>query len=382
MNDRQGSSKKVVILGTAWPMRGGLAAYNERLAREFTGRGYEVVIYGFRVQYPAFLFPGKTQFSSMPHPEGLDIRSRVNSVNPFNWFRTAWEIRRINPHLLIIKFWLPFMAPCLGTIAGGVRWRRKTKVISVVDNMIPHEKRPGDRWLSRLFVRNVHGFVAMSEKVMHDISLFDARKPRVLCMHPLYDHFGELMPKMDAQKQLGLSPGGRYILFFGLIRDYKGLDILLRAMADPRINALEVKLLVAGEFYSDPAPYMKLIHDLALEKNLVLNTEFIPDDRVALWFNAADMVVQPYKSATQSGVTQIAYHFHKPMVVTRVGGLPEMVPHDVAGYVVDPQYDAVADAIYDFYSRKREASLAEGVAKEKNKYSWSNMVDAILSVCD
>jgi D-inositol-3-phosphate glycosyltransferase len=380
MENKSTSKGKVVILGTAWPLRGGLAAYNERLAHEFTAMGYETVIVGFSMQYPAILFPGKSQYSTMPKPTGLDIRSRVNSVNPLNWIRTAREIRKLNPDLLIIKFWLPFMAPCLGTIAGLVRRGRKTKVVSVVDNMIPHEKRPGDKLFSRYFVKRVHGFVAMSQSVLNDIGLFDQKKPKRLCMHPLYDHFGAITPAVQAQESLGLKLNARYVLFFGLIRDYKGLDILLEAMADPRLRSAGVTLLVAGEFYADPGPYHQLIADLALEEHVVLKTQFIPDDQVADWFNAADLVVQPYKSATQSGVTQIAYHFHKPMVVSNVGGLPEMVPHDVAGYVVEPKADEVADAIADFYSNKRAEPLVAGVIREKKKYSWEKMANTIIAV--
>ncbi len=316
----------------------------------------------------------------MPRPEGLEIKARVNSVNPLNWFRTAREIRKLNPDLLIIKYWLPFMAPCLGTIAGLVKRGRKTRVVSVVDNMIPHEKRPGDHLLSKYFVRRVHGFVAMSESVLHDIALFDHQKPRVLCMHPLYDHFGEPTPKHTARENLGLKAEGRYILFFGLIRDYKGLDVLLHAMADPRLKESGVKLLVAGEFYSDPAPYHQLIKEKDLSDRVVLHDGFIPDNEVANYFNACDLVVQPYKSATQSGVTQIAYHFNKPMVVTNVGGLPEMVPDGIAGYVVEPDPLAVAGAVNDFYASDREEELIKGVEKEKEKYAWSHLTDAIMSV--
>ncbi len=374
------NSKTIVILGTAWPLRGGLAAYNERLAREYIAQGHRVILYGFRLQYPSFLFPGKSQYSQMPEPDGLDIRARVNSINPLNWFRTAKEIRRLNPDLLVIKYWLPFMAPCLGTIAKLVKRRRKTRVVSVVDNMIPHERRPGDRLLSGYFVQQVDGFVAMTESVLEDIAGFDRKKPRVLCMHPLYDHFGDRTPKDDARSVLGLVPDAKYILFFGLIRDYKGLDILLRAMTDQRIRELDVKLIVAGEFYSDPTQYHHMIEVMKLEDDIIMHSEFIPDDKVAYYFNAADLVVQPYKSATQSGVTQIAYHFHKPMIVTNVGGLPEMVPDGIAGYVVSPDHTEVADAIADFYNNNREQAMSEAVAIEKLKYSWTTLTEKIAGV--
>lgn len=377
MSDRK---MRVAILGTAWPLRGGLAAYNERLAREYTEQGHEVVIFGFSMQYPGFLFPGKSQYSTSPAPQGITIRTMVNSVNPLNWIRVAREIRKFNPDLLIIKYWLPFMAPCLGTIAKLVSRKRKVRVVSVVDNMIPHERRPGDTLFSKYFVKQVDGFVAMSESVLRDIGTFDRVKPKKLCMHPLYDHFGAIGSRTEACDALGIDPDNRYILFFGLIRDYKGLDILLQAMANPAIKDLGIKLIVAGEFYSDPTPYLHMIELLNIQDRVLLHEGFIPDEKVAHYFNCSDLVVQPYKSATQSGVTQIAYHFHKPMLVSNVGGLPEMVPHGVAGYVTEPDATQVAEAIIDFYTHQRGAAMSQAVAAEKLKYSWKAMTEAIAEV--
>ncbi len=371
---------KIVILGTAWPLRGGLAAYNHRLAEEYRRQGHEVVIFGFSLQYPAFLFPGKSQYSDEPAPEGLEIRAVVNSINPLNWLKIGRAIKNLQPDLLIIKFWLPFMAPCLGTISGIVRRNRKTKVISVVDNMIPHEHRPGDRVFTRYFVKRVDGFVAMTQSVLDDIALFDRNKKRILCPHPLYDHFGSIMPAQEARKALSIDPETRLILFFGLIRDYKGLDILIRAMAEPEVRNLGIRLLVAGEYYTKPDLYLDLINHLGLSENIILHTEFIPDSKVALYFNAADLVVQPYKTATQSGVTQIAYHFNKPMVVTDVGGLAEMVPDGIAGYVVKPEPGAVAKAIVDFYNKEKSEVLTAGVMGEKSKYTWLRLTEAIQQI--
>ncbi|HRZ43067.1 MAG TPA: glycosyltransferase [Bacteroidales bacterium] len=371
---------KIVILGTAWPLRGGLAAFNHRLAEEYGRQGHEVVIFGFRLQYPSFLFPGKSQYSEEPAPEGLNIRPVVNSVNPLNWLINGRRIRKLAPDLLIIKFWLPFMAPCLGTIAGIARRNGKTRVISVVDNMIPHEHRPGDEVFTRYFVKRVDGFVAMTQSVLDDIALFDAHKKRLLCPHPLYDHFGDTMQPTKAREALGIDPSTKLLLFFGLIRDYKGLDILIRAMAEPSVKSLGIKLLVAGEYYTKPEQYLDLIHHLGLSESILLHTAFIPDSKVALYFNAADLVVQPYKTATQSGVTQIAYHFNKPMVVTRVGGLAEMVPDGIAGYVVDPEPGAVAAAISEFYREEKSDTLTAGVIAEKSKYTWKRLTEAIDSL--
>ena len=369
---------KVIILGTAWPYRGGLAAFNERLAREYQGQGHEVEVVTFTLQYPGFLFPGKTQYSDEPAPEGLRIVRRLNAINPFNWVRVGRYIRRQRPDLIVTKFWLPFMAPALGTV-NRVAKRQGTRRISILDNLIPHEKRPGDRLFARYFVHSVDGMVAMSRSVLADVDLFDPKhlKARAFCPHPLYDHYGAAMGAGEARRLLGLPEEGRYVLFFGFIRDYKGLDLLLDAMADERLREAGVRLVVAGEFYGDPKPYMEQIERLRLGDRVVLKTDFIPDHEVNRYFCAADLVAQPYKTATQSGVTQIAFHFEKPMLVTRVGGLPEIVPDGKVGFVVEPQARPIADALLRFYNEGWGTRLTEGVREEKKKYAWGNMTKAI-----
>jgi glycosyltransferase involved in cell wall biosynthesis len=373
---------KIVILGTAWPYRGGLAIYNERLAREFSAENDDVTIHTFSLQYPSFLFPGKTQYSSEPEPTDLNIIRSLNSVNPFNWIKTGRTIREMKPDILIIKFWLPFMAPALGKVARMVRRNGKTRVVSILDNIIPHERRPGDRLLSRYFTRSVDGFVAMSESVLEDLGQFDTAKPRVFCPHPLYDNFGPKATREESLSFLGLDPSKRYMLFFGLIRDYKGLDLILRAYADSRFRKMEVRLIVAGEFYSGSEKYFELEKELGLEGLVVWKSDFVPDSEVKYCFGAADIIVQPYKSATQSGVTQIAYHFEKPMLVTDVGGLAEIVPHGSVGYVVKPDMDEIADALTDFFKNNRQEEFTEGILKEKKKYSWSNMTRSVRKAAE
>ncbi len=373
---------KIVILGTAWPYRGGLAIYNERLAREFSAENDNVTIHTFSLQYPSFLFPGKTQYSSEPEPTDLNIIRSLNSVNPFNWIKTGRTIREMKPDILIIKFWLPFMAPALGKVARIVRRNGKTRVVSILDNIIPHERRPGDRLLSRYFTRSVDGFVAMSESVLEDLGQFDTAKPRVFCPHPLYDNFGPKATREESLSFLGLDPSKRYMLFFGLIRDYKGLDLILRAYADSRFRKMEVRLIVAGEVYSGSEKYFELEKELGLEGLVVWKSDFVPDSEVKYCFGAADIIVQPYKSATQSGVTQIAYHFEKPMLVTDVGGLAEIVPHGSVGYVVKPDMDEIADALTDFFKNNRQEEFTEGILKEKKKYSWSNMTRSVRKAAE
>ncbi|MEI6695444.1 MAG: glycosyltransferase [Bacteroidota bacterium] len=375
-----GEQLNIVILGTAHPFRGGLAAYNERLARQFQDEGHKVCIYTFSLQYPGFLFPGKSQFADGPAPEGIDIRVRVNAVNPLNWIKIGREIKNLKADLLIIKYWLPFMAPCFGSIARIVKRNRKTKVICIVDNIIPHEKRVGDFQLTNYFVKAVDAFVAMSKSVLNDIAFFDKTKAKAFCPHPLFDNFGEIMDKKTAIAQVGLDPQFAYLLFFGFIRAYKGLDILLQAFADERLRKFPVKLIIAGEFYEDAKPYTDLMEELNLKDFLVLKTDFIPDQEVGRYFCAADMVVQPYKNATQSGVTQIAYHFNKPMLVTNVGGLSEIVPDGIAGYVVEANPTDIADQLYDFYENNKLGYFETGILKEKQKYLWSRMTTTIYEL--
>lgn len=372
---------RVLILGTSWPYRGGgLATFNERMARQFMAEGHEVEIVTFTLQYPDFLFPGKTQYSDEPRPKDLKITRMMNSVNPISWLRTGRAIRRKKADIVVVKFWIPLMAPCLGTIARIAR-RGGIRVVSVLDNVIPHEPHFWDKWFIRYFVRSVDAFVAMSDSVRTDCLKFISRKhpqPITLCPHPLYDNFGEAVPKAEARKQLGIDEDSICLLFFGFIRDYKGLDLLLKAYADPRLEGKKVQLVVAGEFYNNGAQYAELEKQLGLQGRVLWHTHFIADDQVRMYFSVADLIVQPYKTATQSGVTQVAYHFCKPMLVTNVGGLAEMVPDGKVGYVTPVDTKAIADAIVDFCDRSDVDCFHEGIEEEKQKYSWSRMTEAII----
>ncbi len=371
---------RVIIVGTAYPYRGGLAAFNERIAREYLHLGHEVEIYTFTLQYPGFLFPGKTQYSTEPAPEDLTILRKVNSCNPFNWIKVGREIARKCPDLMITRFWLPFMAPCLGTIERLVRRNKKTRVVSILDNIIPHEHRIGDKLFARYFVNSTDGFVAMSKSVLADLRTFTQTKPAIFCPHPLYDHYGARLERTQALSLLGLEENYRYVLFFGFIRGYKGLDLLLSAFADERLRQSNIRLIVAGEFYGDPTPYLEQIERLGITNKVVLHTDFIPDSEVNRYFSAVDIVAQPYKSATQSGVTQIAFHFEKPMLVTNVGGLAEIVPNGKIGYVVEPETHEIADALWHYFQENRQTEFEQNIVEEKQKYAWSKMTEAIDSI--
>ncbi len=372
--------KTIKIIGPAYPYRGGIATTNERLAQEFLSLGYKVDMETFTVQYPSFLFPGKTQYNTKPAPENLTIKRTINAVFPLNWLKVGRRIRHEKPDLVIIRYWLPFMAPCLGTIAGIIRKNKHTIVICLADNIIPHEHRPGDLLLTGYFMRRIDGLIAMSKSVLKDGKSFRKNLPDGYCPHPIFDNYGERLSFGLAKQKLKLNPEIRYLLFFGFIRDYKGLDLLITAFADERLRQFPVKLLVAGEYYSSPESYLKLISDHKLEEWVELRTDFIPDNEVNLYFSAADLVVQPYKSATQSGVTQIGYHFNKPMLVTNVGGLSEIIPDGKVGYVVEPESQFIADALVDFYANDRMTEFESNMAEEKKKFSWLKMVQTFLTV--
>ena len=371
---------KVVIIGSAHPLRGGgITTFNHRLAKAFEEQGHACSIVSFSLQYPSFLFPGKSQFTDEPAPEGLTIRSIINSVNPVNWLQVGAMLRRESPDLVVVRFWLPLMGPAFGTILRQVRKNRHTKIICLADNVIPHEKRPGDKPFTRYFLQACDGFVTMSQKVMTDLRTFEQNKPALFVPHPLYDNFGTPLLKEEARKALALPPSGRIVLFFGFIRHYKGLDLLLKAMAEGKVKDENIRLVVAGEFYEDEEMYRQLIKENRLDETVILKTGFIPDDQVRFYFSAADCVVQPYRNATQSGVTPLAYHFEKPMIVTNVGGLPALVPHQKVGLVAEPTVDSLADALVHFY-QKGEDFFIPNIRSEKKKYSWENLVNAITAM--
>ena len=368
---------KIIIAGTAYPYRGGLAAYNERLAREYVQQGHDVEIITFTMQYPAFLFPGKTQFSSENEPSDLKITRLINSICPVSWIKTANYIKSKKADKVIFAYWMAFMAPCMGTIARLIR-SSQTKTIALIHNMIPHEPTLLDKLLPGYFVGAMDGFVAMADAVAADISRFDRKKkPVIVSPHPIYDHFGELTTKKTAAAKLELDENDHYILFFGFIRQYKGLDLLIEAFADKRLRDFPVKLIIAGEFYENAEPYLDLIEKHELQTFVELRTHFITDSMVRHYFSIADLIAQPYRTATQSGVSQIAYHFGKPMLVTKVGGLAEIVPDGVVGYAVDVDTRKIADALVDFFANDRYETFASNIQIEKQKYSWSRMTEAI-----
>ena len=373
---------KIVILGTAYPYRGGLAAFNERLASQFLQEGHEVEVLTFTLQYPSFLFPGKTQYSSEKAPEGLRIRRVLNSCNPLNWIRVGRQLKKSAPDLLIACYWMSFMAPAFGTVCRIARKNKHTRCVALVHNMLPHEPSMMDKLFSPYFVGAQHGFVALSESVVHDIEKLDKNGvPKTFSPHPIYDHYGNRMSKQDACAALGIDLEEPYLLFFGLVRAYKGLDWLIEAMGILKKAGKKLPILIiAGEFYEDEDKYLQQISRLGLKNNVIVKNEFVPDADLPKYFGAADLIVQPYKSATQSGVTQVAFHFEKPMLVTNVGGLGEIVHDGKMGYAVNPNPQAIADAIVDFFEHDRKESFIEYLRTEKKKYDWDKMTAAFMHI--
>lgn len=328
------------------------------------------------MQYPGFLFPGKTQYAEGPPPDDLEIEVLLNTVNPFNWFAAGKKLRKEKPDLIVVRYWLPFMGPCLGTVLRQVKKNRHTQVVCIADNVLPHEKRAGDNLFTRYFIRVVDRFITMSGKVMGDLRKF-TNKPAQVINHPLYDNFGEPVDKVVARRALALPENRPVALFFGFIRNYKGLDILLDAMAVLRDRGGQPPLLlVAGEYYEDGKKYEDQVNKLRLGHNVIFHTNFIPDDKVRLYFSAADVVVQPYRNATQSGVTPLAYHFNVPMIVTNVGGLPQMVPDGIAGLIAAPEAASLADAMQRYFQLGKDHFLP-GLIDNKQNYSWENLTKAI-----
>lgn len=368
---------KIVLLGTAWPYRGGLASFNERLIAEFQSQSHDAEIYTFILQYPGILFPGKTQYAASPAPQNLKITRLVNSINPFNWIAIGRKLKREAPDLLIIKYWMPFMAPCFGTIAKIAKSNKHTKVICIADNITPHEPKFYDTYFTKYFIKHCDRFVVMSESVLKDLVKLNRDKLRATNPHPLFDNFGPAVSKQDACKHLGLNPDKKYILFFGFIRDYKGLDLLLNSFS--KLNQ-DIELIIAGEYYTDAKPYQTLIKSLNIQDRVHQFNHFIADEEVKHFFCAADMVVQPYKNATQSGVTQIAYHFEIPMLVTNVGGLPEMVPNNIVGYVTEVNVEAIAAAVNQFYDENKGAFFKTNLIEEKKRFGWDRMTATILAL--
>jgi glycosyltransferase involved in cell wall biosynthesis len=377
---------KIIIAGTAFPMRGGIAQYNSLMYKYFS-EADDVMVYSFKRQYPEFLFPGKTQFEqgepAVKIPDEKNVIC-IDSINPLNWLSAGKKIAAENPDLLIFKYWIPYFGPCFAVISYIVKKfsKKDTKVLYICDNVIPHEKRIGDKFFTKLAFSQGDYFVVMSKTVEEDLKLFNKGKPYKLIPHPVYNIFGDKVEKSEAKdfilKEYGIDlQNEKVILFFGYIRKYKGLNYLIDAMPEI-LKKVKLKLLVVGEYYGDEEKYREQIRSLGLEDDIKVVSDFVPDLNVKYFFSASDAVVLPYSDATQSGIIQIAYHYDKPVIATDVGGLAEVVRNNETGLIIEPKNpSAIAKAVIDFYEKGLEEKFTINAREEKKKYTWEKFVDSV-----
>jgi D-inositol-3-phosphate glycosyltransferase len=365
----------IVIVGPAYPLRGGIAHFNATLAQEL-GKRHRVETVTFSRQYPSLLFPGTTQDDLSAPLQATPAPQLVDSVNPLNWISVGRQLRRRNADLFIFHYWMPFFAPCFSTIARVAARGTRARILLIVHNLLPHERHPLDATLTRAMIRSVDSLVVLSETVERELNAFQPGTRYRNVPHPVYSLFGETMDRRAAREQLGITMD-RVLLFFGYIRKYKGLRTLLEAMAllpEP----LGIQLLVVGEFYEDAGPYRELIASRSLESRVRLVPEYVPNERVSAYFSAADAVVLPYLAGTQSGIAQIAFNFDRPVIATNVGGLGEVVKPGETGLVVPPgDAAALAAAIRQFYERNLGEALTTGVRTAKQAYGWKRITETI-----
>ena len=370
-------SLKIFIIGPAFPLRGGPAQFNENLCSELNKAGNDAQIISYSLQYPNFLFPGSSQYeTSGKATEGIKIHTLINTINPFNWFKVAAFIKKEKPDFVLFRYWLPFFGPSLGSIGRLIK--KHTIVLALTDNVIPHEKRIGDNQFTKFFIQGCHGFIAMSKTVLSDIEKFSPNKPKAYSPHPMYETYGPIVSRQESRTKLQLKQDDKIVLFFGLIRTYKGLDILMEAMAHAEIKKQNIKLLIAGEFYEDKQPYLDLIEKHQLQNHIILHDQFISNEDVRYYFCASNLVAQTYRKATNSGVSMVGYYYQKPMLVTNVGGLAEIVPNNKCGYVVDQSLEVISEKILDFFQNNRELEFTQNVILERKKYEWSEFINKLL----
>ena len=366
---------KFVLVGTAFPHRGGIAHYIALLARALEAAGHHVRVVSFSRQYPSFLFPGKSQDEEGPVDVRVDSERLIDTMGPWTWLAAGNRIAEWQPDLVVFKYWMPFFAPAYGSILRVLK-RKKVRTCFLLDNVLPHERRWMDVPLTRYALGPVDAFIAQSETVARDLEQFRPETPCLLVPHPIYDLFGERRDRERSRRNLGVS-AREVALFFGFIRPYKGLLDLLRAVALlPRER--DFQLLVGGEVYGDETPYRDAVRELGIADRVVLHLRYVANEEVADFFTAANVAVLPYTSATQSGIAQIAMSFDLPVIATDVGGLPEMVRPGETGDIVPPgDPRALAAALVAYFDQGHEARYAPNVGREKERYSWNTLVGAL-----
>ncbi len=380
--------QNIVVVGPVWPYRpGGMTSFNQRLIKEWQDQGHEVKVLNYTLQYPSWLFPGTSQYSSDPAPQGLYSKRILNTMAPWTWWQSAHLIAGWKPDFVLVRYWTPWLATSLGSVMRLLpRMGCNAPRILLADNLLPHESFPLTGPLNRWVLGATDGLVTLSESVGEQAAAFGYHGLRKVLKHPVYDHFGPRLDREEACRRLQLDPGMRYLLFFGLIRSYKGLDLLLRSLVSqdfPFWSGSEGqgwKLVIAGEFYENPQPYLHLIQELGLADRVVLRTHFIPDEQVAAYFSLAEALVLPYRHATQSGVTQAALHFGLPLVVTKVGGLAEVLQGSGAGELSDPNEVSLAGALQRFCTATDRNAYRVAMQRLSESYSWEPFVGELIAL--
>ncbi len=360
---------KICLIGPIHPLRGGIAHYNAQLALEL-GRRHEIIVMSFSRQYPALFFPGRTQFDPGQPPPGLVAEPLLDSLNPLSWIRAARRLAALAPDLVVVHWWNPYFTLCLGTTIRLARRRSRAVVVFICHNVVPHDPFPGTRWLTRFALASCDAWLVHSQADRQELESLRLTGTILVTAQPAARGFGEPIDKEHARGRLGLS--GNTLLYFGLIRHYKGLPHLLEAL--PRVlHRVDCTLLIVGEFYDGKDHCLRLIDALGLASNVRVIDRFIPDAEVSLYFSAADLVILPYESATQSAIVPIAYAFERPVVATRVGGLPEAVCDGETGLLVEPHNPAaLAEAIIRFYEEKMEGTFRRNILQKK-QFSWAEL---------
>lgn len=369
---------RIALVGPVFPLRGGIAHCTALLYRKLRERGNTTSVVSFKRMYPDFLFPGKTQYETGDPLISVDSAELLDSINPFTWIKTAHYLKKLQPDVIVFQYWMPFFAPCYATVAFMAKRFLKVRIVYICHNIIPHEHNILNRILSRIGLKRVDDFIVHSQSVGEDLLKLLPKAKIQHAPHPVHEIFPPAVDKATAKEELMLTDN-RVLLYFGYIRPYKGIKTLIKAMPHA-LTKVDVRLIIAGEFYEEKEETLQLIKELDIEKNVWVTDTYIPGEEVAHYFCAADLVVLPYITATQSGIVQVAYHYNKPVVVTDVGGLPEVVLDEKTGFVVPPKDPvALGEAIIRFYSDERESDFIENIRTEKQKYAWDRVAEAVES---
>ena len=375
--------KKIIIIGPAYPYRGGPSTFVSYLYNSLKDK-FEIKIYNYKLLYPSFLFPGKTQYDESATSKFIVPNERiVNSVSPLNWIKTANKIKQEKADLVVFDWWQPFFGICHFFISLFIKKRYKERIVFITENFISHETRYIDSFLTKLGLRNANYFVALSQIVEEDLKSISADKKIYRAELPTFDLYK--LPDESAineeRKNLGFKDD-RILLFFGYVRKYKGLDILIKAMPSVISSNPDVKLLIVGEFYDDPSSYQNLIKELKLDNIVKVLNRFVKNEEVGLYYGMSDLVILPYRSATQSAVLNVSYSFLKPVVATKVGGLKEFVDDGETGFLVDPEsVIALANGIKTFFDSKDKIDFTSNIKKRLGNnlfYKFAEIFEQII----